>query len=133
MIVYFRVSYYFEYKLRRWVLASTTARKVVNKMALVSRMVSDLSGNEIAEGQAVELVVKQHPAIDSPKSLDVNADEVKGLKDASNVVIVVVKNNGDTREVAMTHAEFKKLVSDDVVKNARGTRGRRPGWSPKSK
>ncbi|SDE45715.1 hypothetical protein SAMN04489747_3466 [Auraticoccus monumenti] len=32
----------------------------------------------------------------------------------------------------VTLTDFRKLIADDVVKNARSTRGRRPGYSPKS-
>lgn len=102
-------------------------------MALVSKMVSDISGTEADEAAFVQLIVKQHPAIDSPRSLDVLPAEVEKLKEANNVVIVEVRNNGDSREVALTHAEFRKLCSDDLVTKARGTRGRRPGFSPKAK
>ncbi len=97
-------------------------------MALVSKMVSDISGVEADEKQFVSLVVKQHPAIDSPKALDVLPDEVKNLKEDDSIVVCEVKANGDSREVVLSHSEFKKLCSDEKVVAARGTRGRRPGW-----
>lgn len=96
-------------------------------MALVSRMVSDITGAEADEKDFVSLVVKQHPAIDGPRALDALPSELEKLKEANNVVVCEIKDNGNSREVCLTHAEFKKLVSDDVVAGARGTRGRRPG------
>lgn len=100
------------------------ARKVV--------LVSDLTGAEADESEFISLVVRQHPAIDSPKQLDVLPTEVEKLKAVDNLVVVEIKN-GDTKEVVMTLAEFRKLCPDETVKNAAGTRGRRPGFSPGSK
>lgn len=100
-------------------------------MAIVSKMVSDLTGTEGNESDFVQLVVRQHPSIDSPRQLDVLPDEVKSLKNAKEVVVCEVKGgDGDGREVVMTLTEFRKLCSDDKVSKARGTRGRRKGWSP---
>lgn len=102
-------------------------------MALVSRMVSDISGTEANESDFVKLVVRQHPSVDEPKSLDVLPAEIENLKEAGNLVVLEVGSNGDRRQVVMTHAEFKKLVKDDVVQSAAGTRGRRPGFRPAPK
>ena len=101
------------------------ARKVV--------LVSDLTGTEAPEDEFISLVVRQHPATDAPKQLDVLPQEVVKLKDVKDLVVVEIKNNGDTREVVMTLAEVRKLCPDETVKKAAGTRGRRPGWSPKDK
>lgn len=100
-------------------------------MAIVSRMVSDLTGKEAAESEFVTMTIREHPEIDEPKALDVLPDEIAGMKDAGNLVVVEI-SNGDKRQVIYTLTEFRKVVGDDIVKNARGTRGRRPGWSPKS-
>lgn len=100
-------------------------------MALVSRMVSDLTGKEAPEGDFVQLVIREHPAADEAKSLDVLPDEIKGLKSAGEIVVLEVRN-GDTKQLVVSLADFRKLVKDDVVKNARGLRGRRPGFSPKA-
>lgn len=99
-------------------------------MAIVSRMVSDLTGAEANESEFVTLVVREHPLIDEPKSLDVLPSEIENLKGADDLVILEVGSNGDKRQIVVPLADFKKLVKDDVLKNARGTRGRRPGWSP---
>lgn len=100
------------------------ARKVV--------LVSDLTGAEADESEFISLVVRQHPAIDAPKQLDVLPAEVEKMKAVDNLVVCEIKN-GDTKEVVMTLAEFRKLCPDEVVKGAAGTRGRRPGFSPGSK
>lgn len=101
-------------------------------MAIVSRMVSDISGKEANEDQFVQLTIREHPEIQEPKALDVLPEEIANMKDAGNLVVVEVGSNGDRKQMIVSLTEFRKHVPDDVVKNARGTRGRRPGWSPKS-
>jgi hypothetical protein len=96
-------------------------------MALVTKMQSDITGVEAAEADFIQLVVRQHPAIKEPKALDVLPDEIASLKEADNLVIVDVKNGAEVKQIVIPIDEFRELVSDDVVKNARHTRGRRPG------
>lgn len=103
----------------------------VKQLALVSRMVSDITGQEASEDEFVTLVVREHPAIDEPKALDVLPSEIEGLKEAGNVVTLEIKN-GDNRELVVLVSDFRKIVPDEVVKKGRSTRGRRPGWSPKA-
>lgn len=100
-------------------------------MARVVKLVSDISGTEANEEEFISLIVKEHPEIDSPKRLDVLPAEVAKLKGLENTVTLEVRDNGNTREIVMTLAEFRKLVSDEVVKNAASTRGRPLGYSPK--
>lgn len=99
-------------------------------MALVSRMVSDLTGAEAAESEFIKLVVREHPGIDQPKSLDVLPKEVEGLKTAGEIVVLEVNHNGFKKQLVMTLADFRKVCPDDKVTSAPGTRGRRPGFSP---
>lgn len=96
-------------------------------MALVSKMISDISGAEANEADFIQLVVREHPAVDEPKSLDVLPAEVADLKNAGDLVLLEVKQNGDSKQLVVTLADFRKLVKDDVVRRARGVRGRRPG------
>lgn len=98
------------------------ARKVV--------LVSDISGKEADESEFTKLVVRQHPAVKEPKQLDVLPAEVK-VKEASNLVVFEVGENGDKKTYTVPLDEFRKLVSDDVVKGAAGTRGRRVGTTVK--
>ena len=99
-------------------------------MAYISRRVSDISGTEAAEDQFIELVIREHPTTDRPKKLDVLPDEIKGLKSAGEIVVIEVGANGDKKQLVVSLADFRKLVSDEVVKNAQGTRGGRSGWRP---
>jgi hypothetical protein len=99
-------------------------------MAIVSRMVSDITGKEGNEDEFVVMTVREHPEIDEPKALDLLPEEIAGMKDAGNLVVVEV-SNGEKKQLIFTLTEFRKVISDDIVKKARGTRGRRPGWSPK--
>jgi hypothetical protein len=98
-------------------------------MAIVSRMVSDLTGTEANESEFVTLTVRDHPAVDEPKALDVLPSEIAGLKSAGEIVVLEI-SNGEKKQLVVTLADFRKLIKDDVLKKARGTRGRRPGWSP---
>lgn len=101
-------------------------------MARVVKLVSDITGTEADEKDFVKCVVRSHPAIDEAKALDILPGELDGLKSADNLVVLEVGSNGEKREVVVTYTDFKKLVKDETVVNAPGTRGRRPGWSPKS-
>jgi len=99
-------------------------------MAIVSRKVSDLTGQEGADAEFATVVVRQHPDIDQPKALDVLATEVEAFKEIGDLVMVEVSMpTGHTKNIAMTLANFNKLAPNmaDVLKNARGTRGRLPG------
>lgn len=98
-------------------------------MAIVSRMVSDITGAEGNEADFVVLTVREHPSITEPKALDVLPDEIAALKDAGDIVVLEIAN-GEKRQLVVKLADFRKLISDDLVKQARGTRGRRPGFSP---
>lgn len=102
-------------------------------MARVVKLVSDISGQEADESQFTKLVVRSHPAITEPKQLDVLPSEVEGLKGAKDLVTLEIGNNGDRVEVVVSLADFRKLVKDEVVKAAPGTRGRRKGFSPTTK
>lgn len=95
------------------------ARKVI--------LVSDLTGAEADESEFISLVVREHPSVDSAKQLDCLPAEVEKLKTLDNLVVCEIKDNGNSREVVMTLAEFRKLVPDEVVAKAASTRGRKLG------
>lgn len=95
-------------------------------MAIVNRMVSDISGTEANESEFVKLTVRSHPAASEAKVLDVLPSEIEGLKDAGDLVVLQV-DNGERKQVVVKLADFRKLVSDEIVANAPSNRGRRPG------
>lgn len=98
-------------------------------MAIVSRKVSDISGQEGADEQFATVVVRQHPKIDQPKALDVLVNELDLFEEVGDLVMLEIKMpDGGTREVYVRAADFNKLAPnmDQVLKNARGTRGRLP-------
>jgi hypothetical protein len=112
--------------------AVVTRRKVFEElgdMAIVSRMISDLTGTEADKSEFVKLVVRQHPAVDEPKSLDVLPSEIVGLEDAGDLVVLELFN-GQKRQFAVTLANFRTVCPDEIVRHAPGTRGRRPGFRP---
>jgi hypothetical protein len=102
-------------------------RKGRAAVALVSRMVSDITGTEAPGKDFVTLVVRAHPVTEEPKALDVLPAEVDLLRSAADVVVLESKGDGQVRRFFVTLTEFRRYVDDDVVARARGTRGRRPG------
>jgi len=67
----------------------------VIQLAFKSVRVSDLSGAEGNDEDFVTLVVRRHPKLEEPVQIDVLPDEIKGLKNAGNLVVLEVRN-GDT-------------------------------------
>ena len=102
--------------------------------------VSDLSGDPINDDRdVVTMVVHDHPLIDRPVQIDVDAAEVSELDGSSKdfAIIELVSDGGDNRKrLVLEVAEFEKLFRtdmDDVLKNAEPYRDspaaepRRPG------
>lgn len=102
-------------------------------MARVVKLVSDVTGTEADEQDFVKVVVREHPVTNESKQLDVIDGELSGLKPLADLVVLEIGDNGSKRELVVSHSDFKKLISDEVVKNAPGTRGRRLGTSPGTK
>ncbi|WP_367133236.1 hypothetical protein [Saccharothrix sp. HUAS TT1] len=99
-------------------------------MAIVSRKVSDLSGTEGSDDDFAQVVVRQHPTIDQPKALDVLVTELGSFKDIGDLVILEVRMpDTTTREIYVRVSDFNKAAPDmeQVLRSARGTRGRLPG------
>lgn len=101
-------------------------------MAIISRKQSDLSGEEGADDKFATVVVRQHPGLKQPKVLDVTVDELKLFEEIDGVVILEIKlPDGKTQQRFVRLADFNNAVPDDVLKKARGTRGRLPGQRPR--
>lgn len=97
-------------------------------MAIVQRKVSDITGSEGPDSDFVSLIVRQHPKVDQPRRLDALPGELAELKPVGDLVVVEVRNpDTSTAEVYVRYADFAKLVPDDVVAKAPGTKGRLPG------
>jgi hypothetical protein len=100
-------------------------------VAIVSRKVSDFNGESGTDAEFASVVVRQHPGIDQPKALDLLLTELEGFKDiGADLVILEVREPGkEAHDVYMKVADFNKLAPNmvDVLRNARGTRGRVPG------
>ena len=99
-------------------------------MAIVTRKASDISGNEGTDDQFATVVVRQHPNISEPKALDVLVAELDAFKGITDLVILEITTpDGNKKDVAMRLADLNKVAPnmDDIVKSARGTRGRLPG------
>lgn len=99
-------------------------------MAIVSRKVSDLSGQEGSDTEFAQVIVRQHPKLDQPKTLDVLVPELAQFKDIGDLVVLEVRlPDSGTRELYVRLSDFNKAAPDmdEVLQNARGTRGRVPG------
>ena len=99
-------------------------------MAIVSRKVSDLSGQEGSDDNFAQVVVRQHPKLDQPKALDVLVAELANFKDIGDLVVLEVRMpDTSTRDVYVRLSDFNKAAEnmDAVLHAARGTRGRVPG------
>jgi hypothetical protein len=97
-------------------------------VAIVQRKISDITGAEAPEGEFVMLIVRQHPKIDQAKRLDALPAELDSLKPVGDLVVVEVRDlDSSTREVYVRYADFAKLIPDEVVTTAPGTKGRVPG------
>ena len=100
-------------------------------MAFVRKMVSDITGAEGPATDFLTLVVRRHPTVQVPKALDALRSEVEALRAAGDVVVLEAKGRTGTTHIVVTLAEFRRHVPDEVVRRARGTRGRRPGARPR--
>lgn len=101
-------------------------------MAIVQQKVSDLSGQAVPDDQHFKLTVRNHPKVTEAKALDLLMAESEQLKSIVDLVICEgTLPNGETRELYYTYAAFSKVIPDEVVLRARGTRGRQPGFSPR--
>jgi hypothetical protein len=100
------------------------------KVAIVSRKISDLNGQEGGNTDFATVIVRQHPSLSEPKVLDVLTVETEQFKEIGDLVVLEVQMpNGSKRDVAMRLADFNKLNPnmEKVLQDARGTRGRVPG------
>lgn len=90
--------------------------------------VSDISGVELSDKEAVEVTVKS-----ASKKFDCSTEELKAFKPIANVVELEVKNaNGEVSTVLVTKTEFSKLIPEDKLASFDSSRGRRSGFSPRS-
>ncbi len=100
-------------------------------MAIIQKRASDISGTEAPEQDFATLIVRQHPKAGEAKKLDVLPVEIEQLKPLGDLVVIEVRMpDTTTRELYVRYQDFAKLVSDEVVNAAPGTRGRQPGYRP---
>ncbi|WP_064256362.1 hypothetical protein [Rhodococcus sp. HS-D2] len=100
-------------------------------MGLVSRRISDVSGEELNELTYVNIVVKGHSKLGEAKQIDVSEAEAKSIKLVSGLVELEIRPSGQAaRTVFATEAELAKVVPIEVLERADGVRGRRKGYRP---
>lgn len=101
-------------------------------MAIRSIKVSDLDG---ADGADVTVIIREHPAIQQAKALDVTDEQAARLigRAVMNMVKVEIQwGNGGKQEILVNLADLDKWLGDPkkVLSDARFTRGRPPGYRP---
>lgn len=100
-------------------------------MALRNIKISDISGVELNELEALRVIVRNHPDIDEDKQIDAGVGELDALKTVSNLVnLTVVYPDGKNVELAATAAEVNKVIPLQNLKGADGLRGRRKNFRP---
>lgn len=96
-------------------------------------VVSDLTGKEVDEDEAVQVIFRRGEGIERPVVIDALASEVEDLTDAPGVFVLEIKPvvGNTSTELVVTAAALKKIVPDGDLdallgKSARPTRGRPP-------
>lgn len=98
----------------------------------VSRYLSDLTGEDIAEDHRVKLVIRRHPAYVGPVVLDAQEDELEGLKTVDEIVELEIQpaggNESPSRTLMVELSAFKGLADDidTILMNAAAAQARRP-------
>ena len=102
-------------------------------MAIKNVKVSDISGTDLKEDEAVRVVVRGHPKLGEDKQFDAAASEIEALKTIANLVNVEIHYaDGTTKEVAATATELEKVIPLNVLEKTDGLRGRRKNFRPSS-
>lgn len=97
-------------------------------MAFRQVRISDLTGAELDDKEAVEVTVKG-----AGKKFDASAEELKALKPLSNVIELELRYaSGQVGTMLVSQTDFKKVVPDDKLAGFDSSRGRRSGYSPRT-
>lgn len=95
-------------------------------MAFRQVRISDLTGIELDDKEAVEVTVKG-----ANKKFDASPEELKALKPLNNVIELELRYpSGQVGTMLVSAAEFKKVVPDEKLDSFDSARGRRSGYSP---
>ncbi len=87
---------------------------------------SDISGQELSELEALRVAVRDHGEIDGDRQIDIAPAELDNLKVVNNLVsLTVYYPDGRTAELYATMAEVNKWIAIENLKAADNLRGRR--------
>ncbi|MDV6295229.1 hypothetical protein R3Q02_19570 [Rhodococcus aetherivorans] len=102
-------------------------------IAIRRSKVSDISGVELNELEALRVAVKGHPDVDGDRQIDAAPGELDNLKTVANLVeLTVYYPDGRTVELNATASEVNKVIPLDNLKAADNLRGRRRNSAPGS-
>ncbi|WMM74420.1 hypothetical protein RCF27_09125 [Rhodococcus pyridinivorans] len=100
-------------------------------IAIKRSKVSDISGTELSELEALRVAIRDHVDVDSDKQIDIAPSELEALKTVNNLVgVTVYYPDGKTVELYATQAEINKWIPIENLKAADNLRGRRKNSAP---
>ncbi len=102
-------------------------------MAIKNVKVSDISGVDLKDSEAVRVVIRDHPKLSEDKQFDAAVGEIETLKTVANLVNIEIQYpDGTSKEVAATATELEKVIPLNVLEASDGLRGRRRNFKPGS-
>jgi len=107
----------------------------------VTRYISDLSGDDIAEKQHVKLVIRRHPAYVGPVTLDAQESELEALKTVDEIVELEIQptgsNDSPSRTLMVELSALKGLSKDEdldtILMNAAASQARPSEPKPRTR
>lgn len=100
-------------------------------MAIRNIKVSDITGEEVKDTDALRVIVRGHPKIGEDKQLDAATGELDNLKTVANLINIEVQYpDGTSKELFATLTELEKVIPFPVLEEADGLRGRRKNFKP---
>ena len=97
-------------------------------MAYKQIRLSDVSGVELDDKDAVEVTVKE-----AGRKFDCSAEEIKLFKPVNNVLELELRYaSGQVGTVLVSKTEFNKLIPEEKLNSFDSSRGRRSGYSPRT-
>ncbi|WP_407107292.1 hypothetical protein [Rhodococcus aetherivorans] len=92
---------------------------------------SDISGTELNELQALRVAVRDHQDVDGDRQIDIAPEELAALKTVNNLVsLTVYYPDGKTVDLYAVASEVNKWIPLDNLKQADNLRGRRKNAAP---
>ncbi|UNQ40915.1 hypothetical protein MPC38_06605 [Prescottella equi] len=100
-------------------------------MAIKRSKISDISGVELNELEALRVAIRDHGDVDGDRQIDIAPGELQALKTVSNLVSLTVNYpDGKSVDLYATATEVNKWIPLENLKAADSLRGRRRNFVP---